>query len=88
MGRVLSVTTNANNEVTSAEILKGKTREKIFRHSSVLIPLLTNSGGDSEVEKPPTDSSTLQSQAPLTKRARPKRRAAVISEIKTKDMLD
>ena len=42
LGIVQSVTRNALNEVTSALIRKGRTRETVFRHSSSLIPILTD----------------------------------------------
>ena len=41
LGRVLSVVKNDLDETTGAIVIKGNTREKVKRHSSTLIPLLT-----------------------------------------------
>ena len=42
MGRIKSVSVNLLDEVTSAEIVKGKTREVVYRHATSLIPLLSS----------------------------------------------
>ena len=40
MGIIKSVETNDLNEVTAAKVLKGDTKEIVYRHSSSLVPLL------------------------------------------------
>ena len=41
MGIVREIRKNALGEVTSALVMKGKNREKVFRHATSIIPLLT-----------------------------------------------
>jgi len=41
MGRVLDVEINDLGEVTAAHVMKGATREKVYRHATSLIPLLS-----------------------------------------------
>ena len=52
MGRVLDIETNSLGEVTSAHILKGSTREKVYRHDTSLILLIPNDccAGDSIID--------------------------------------
>lgn len=40
MGIIKKITVNSLDEVTSAEVLKGKNKEIVHRHSSTIIPLL------------------------------------------------
>ena len=90
MGRVINVTTNANNEVTGAEIMKGKTRERVFRHSSVLIPLLTSQdtpNGESLDSQIPSPSLQVDAEKQNLTSNRPKRKAAVLSENRTRTVL-
>lgn len=44
MGRVLDVIINSLGEVTAAHILKGNTRERVFRHVTSLILLISSEG--------------------------------------------
>ena len=46
MGRILSVEKNSLGEVTAANVLKGDTRERVYRHSSSLIFLFSTDAGD------------------------------------------
>ena len=42
MGRVVSVDTNSLGEVTAAKVMKGDTRETVYRHATSLIRLLSD----------------------------------------------
>ena len=85
MGIVQSIQTNINNEVTGVEVLKGKTREIVKRHASTIIPLLSiedslgsgDTGMELDVKAHPPDY-----------KQRPKRKAALQSRQKTKDILN
>jgi len=73
MGIVTSVTTNVNNEVTQATILKGGTREIVKRHSCAIIPLLSPTDSeDSDI--PSVSNDPVDPVTSVTKR--PQRRAA------------
>ena len=90
MGRVINVTINDNNEVTGAEIMKGKTRERVFRHSSVLIPLLTSQdmlNDESLDSQLPSPSLQVESEKQNLITDKPKRKAAVLSESRTRKVL-
>ncbi|XP_066947446.1 uncharacterized protein [Macrobrachium rosenbergii] len=83
MAIVKDVVKNLHNEITGAIVMKGKTREILKRHSSTLIPLLRKE------ELPNNDEMiTLPGPSVVECSARPKRRTAIESEIKTKDILD
>ena len=61
MGRVVSTEVNELGEVTAAVILKGSTRERVYRHSSSLIRLISQEG----FESPSPDTNlTLESIPP------------------------
>jgi len=75
MGLVKTVTTNINDEVTDATVLKGSTRELVKRHSSTLIPLLSpvDSLSDvTEVQPPRVPDESVD--RPVD---RPQRKAAI-----------
>ena len=77
--------TNDLDEVTGAIVLKGKTRELVKRHVSTLIPVLeckqNISPNDAEGSEISEDSK------PKSSRSRPVRKAAIISQQKSKDIL-
>ena len=51
MGRVVSVESNDLGEVTAARVLKGDSREVVYRHATSLILLLAcGEGGDSKID--------------------------------------
>ena len=77
MGIIKSVETNSLKEVTAAKVLKGDTKEVVYRHSSSLIPLLrgVESDGKPTVDTPVDESSTGE---------RIKRNAAVKSDALTR----
>ena len=75
---------------TEATILKGKTRELVRRHSSVIIPLLTvkersTSGVESEIVGP---SEQTKNDKVNKVAKRPKRKAAIVSARLTKKHLN
>ena len=63
MAIVKQVNFNDIGEVTSAIVLKGRTRGRIFRHASSLIPLL-QLDSDEEQLKAPTSRSEPTVQIP------------------------
>ena len=73
LGKILSVETNTQGEVTAAKILKGSTGETVYRHVTSLIPLVTSKEG--EVNEPNLGSTEGVSIEKETK-SRPKRSAA------------
>ncbi len=84
LGVIKEIQVNTLNEVTGALVLKGKTKELVKRHSSSIIPILTNINEDSETSKvwhTPTQQSNL---IPV----RPKRNAAKICTEKNKILID
>ena len=97
MGRILEVQINNLNEVTGALVLKGATGEKVKRHSSVLIPLLTDSEWEadkskcrpqieSEVERAAGGKSKDLKDRPASRTQR--RKAALQSEKRTRSILE
>ena len=80
MGIVKKVFKNNLGEVTGALILKGKTREMVKRHSSTIIPLLEENSSDVNV----VDNG---SQGNAKIKIKKKRKAAEISEQKTRNIL-
>ena len=83
MAIVRKVVENSLGEITGAILKKGKSGEIIKRHSSVLIPYLEVNEDFSipnKTKKPIVESGSNHS--------RPKRKAAIKSEIKTRLMLD
>ena len=81
MGLVKKVEVNSLGEVTEATILKGRSRELIRRHSSVLIPILS---AREEVVSDNEANISDSSEATKVKRKNPKRKAAVVSSELTK----
>ena len=73
MGRVCSVETNTLGEVTSAHIIKGVSREKVYRHVTSLIFLLPSectTARDVDNSIPNLDTACPQRrQQPLRKAA-------------------
>ena len=73
MGRVLDVETNSIGEVTAAHVMKGNTRERVYRHATSLIFLLPSeclwqevSANEESADSPPVSrkrSSRLAAQA-------------------------
>ena len=85
LGLVKSVVRNSSGEVTEATILKGNSRELVRRHSSVLVPLLTLNDERNEVLE---ENEVHVHEGAVDKRKKPRRKAALESEQKTKDMLN
>ena len=77
---------NDSGEVTGAIVLKGKTRELVKRHSSTLIPVLE---ATMDVPKDDSEDSQVSQSVPNPDfvRSRPVRKAAVVSQQKTRDLL-
>ena len=71
MGRVLEVDTNSIGEVTAAKVLKGDTRETVYRHATSLIPLIAVEN----LVPIPSEQTQNESQSPI-RTERPGRRAA------------
>ena len=83
LGIVRNVEVNCLGEVTGATIFKGKTRELVKRHASVIIPLLT-------LEEDISSSSpeiSNESENPSSTKSRKRRKAACLSEEKTREIL-
>ena len=81
MGLIKEVVVNSLGEVTGATILKGSTRELVKRHSSVIIPLLSNS--DHSAHEPVKEHDNEVKLKKL-----PTRQAAIKCKIKNKLILD
>ena len=82
MGIVKETVTNTLGEVTGATILKGKTREMVKRHSSVIIPLLTRK---EEILSHPSND---EQKSLVPTESRVKRKAALVSSELTKKILE
>ena len=78
MGRILAVEENSIGEVTAAHILRGDTGEKVYRHSTSLIHLLS-------VDNEPSDEeiSTTDKPVPAPKRQRRKAAKKCLQRLKT-----
>ena len=72
MSKVLSVETNNVGEVTAAQVLRGDTRERVWRHVSALILLIPAEDGEPTGSNLPPQAATHPE--PVTER--PKRKAA------------
>jgi hypothetical protein len=59
MGRVLQVDVNDLGETTAAQVLKGASREKVYRHASTIIPLLRADDSADELQVPNKLPSTV-----------------------------
>ena len=79
MGIVKKVTLNDLDEVTDVVVFKRVSRETVRRHVTSIIPLLSPGTNDSEDEAEIRENSSTHQ--------RKKRKAAVISETRTRDML-
>ena len=75
MGLVLQTFTNSLGETTHAIVKKGKSGQSNKLHVSVLIPLL-----ETNVDNVPSNSVTTN----MTESARPRRKAALASRVKTR----
>ena len=82
LGKVIKIYKNINDEVTNVEVLKGSTREVTKRQISSIIPLLESTEVFHEQEV------TLNSHAWVPPKPKPRRLAAIISQQKTKQLLD
>ena len=78
MDIVKEVEGNDLGEVTGATILKGKSRELVKRHSSVIIPLLTNNSHKNCVDTVAKDEDKEKESFNI----RPKCKAAVVWKLK------
>ena len=79
MGIIKKVTLNDLDEVTDIVVFKGASRKTVRRHVTSMIPLLSPGTNDSEDEAQIRENSSTHQ--------RKKRKAAVISETRTRDML-
>lgn len=77
MGIVREVQINSLGEVTGATIFKSNSRELVKRHSSTIIPLLSQS-------EPVQTKIFSDSQDDVVPRRPPRRKAAIVSDAKTK----
>ena len=77
MGVVKELQVNSLGEVTGATILKGNSRELVKRHSSTIIPLLS-------LSQPVQTNKDSDFQDPPVEKRPHRRKAAVVSEAKTK----
>ena len=85
MGIVEKVNINQLGEATSAIVLKGHTREKVFRHSSSLIPLL-QVGNDCETHDVSTEATESSPREESCDRRRSKREATITAREKISDL--
>ena len=79
LGVVKSVKINELGEVTSAMVLKGKTREVVYRHASSLI-LLLHAANDSDTIDDSNPVNTVRSDTIANQRKIPQRRAAKLAK--------
>ena len=86
MGLVKEIQVNDLGEVTGATIMKGKTRELVKRHSSVIIPLLTVNQSNPSVKEAHKISKDDDLEISRIS-SRPKRRAAIKSSEASKRIL-
>ena len=86
MGLVKEIQVNDLGEVTGATIMKGKTRELVKRHSSVIIPLLTVNQSNPSVKE--AHEILKDDDLEISRiSSRPKRRAAIKSSEASKRIL-
>ncbi|XP_066958828.1 uncharacterized protein [Macrobrachium rosenbergii] len=89
MAIVKEITTNVNGEVTGALVFKGKTKELVKRHSSTLIPLLMVNELSEHSKRALKLNVACPADHAVTKNGvRPKRKAALLSEERTRRILD
>ena len=87
MAVVKKVNVNSLGEVVSAIVLKGKSREKVFRHASSIIPILSSTKDD---EESTGDCNTVDSEAPsepVISRRAPTRKAALDARTKMSEQV-
>lgn len=85
MGIVTSVKENRIGEVTAAEVVKGKTREKVYRSANSLILLYPNVISSGENSK---DSGINVTYSDPSKQTRTSRKAAIKCRQKCRDLID
>ena len=87
MGIVKEIQTNINDEVTGVTILKGKTREKIKRHVSSIIPLLGKNEVSKGAKENNLEESNLKDEEKVSmKEIKPNRKAAIVGQARTQDL--
>ena len=92
MGRVLEVVTNDLDETTAAKVLKGDTREVVYRHSTSLILLIDSCSFSHPTEgitpemKTISKKSTNKNNSENSTKPRSTRKAAMKCLIKMKNM--
>lgn len=89
MARVVSCEENTLGEVTSVHLVKGSTKEKVYRHVTSLIPLMTFNGDMEQSSN--SDDSTITSgtkEDPPASESRPTREAARKGREKIKAQLN
>ena len=89
MGLVKDIVRNTNEEVTGAWILKGKSGETVKRHVSSLIPILRSDhhNGDQSLQIDSLADDSFDDENDTKGRVKFKRKAAIASRQKTKDLL-
>ena len=86
MAKVESVQVNDLGETTGAVLVKGN-RERVKRHATSIVPLLKASEFNMSVPAGSTAAEEGGSQPEVPQACRPKRRAAIVSELQTKKIL-
>ena len=86
LGVVKSVNVNDLGEVSSAIVMKGKTRELVYRHASSLIRLLQSSPGP-ECSERESEIAPIHTETPNNPLKRPPRRAAERAKVKISNQL-
>ena len=84
MGRVVDVEINSLGEVTSAWVIKGDTREKVYRHVTSLILLIPCEMTETEDE--PIGNAEPTGTTEPTVRPSTSRRAAIACRAKNKSL--
>lgn len=83
MGRVTAVDRNSLGEVTAAHVLKGNTRERVYRHATSLILLLP---AESVSDADPSGDTPDESVQPGSSSQRPTRAAAKVCASRLRDL--
>ena len=85
LGIVKTITKNELDEVTSVEVLKGKTRERVARHVTSIVPLLSL---EKEYNDDQQCNNTLNEQSHAGYRSKARRAAAVKAAERNKGLLE
>lgn len=89
MGIVKSVVTNELGETTAAYVLKGATRETVYRHSSSLILLIPNDeNGNNNSDSNGQIKDRVNDAIPNLNPSRPSREAAIKARKLIKDLIN